>query len=83
MHSPNTFSIDFVLRKCKTETRFGLIYARITVNSVIREISIKERIPVSIWNSESESVTGKTPAIKLLNQTIENVRFRLKENTVH
>jgi len=79
METRNSFGIDFITRKCKTDNKNVLIYARITVNGEVKEISIKEKIERNAWNNASEIVNGKTIEVKKINNTIENIRSRIKE----
>ncbi|HWB92359.1 MAG TPA: hypothetical protein VG605_10920 [Puia sp.] len=44
MKTTHSFSIDFIIRRCKENKQQALIYARITVDEERKEISIKERI---------------------------------------
>jgi integrase/recombinase XerD len=79
METRNSFSIDFITRKCKTDIKNVLIYARITVNGERKEISIKEKIDWAAWNPKAEMVNGRTIEDKTINNTIDNIRFRTKE----
>jgi integrase/recombinase XerD len=79
MRSTNSFSVDFVIRKCKGDEDYGLIYARLTVDGERREISIKERIACSDWDSRKEQVKGKGADVQSINNAIEDVRFRIRE----
>jgi len=60
MKSNQTFSIDFVARKCKTDSKRADIFVHITVNGDIEEISIKEQVRDCDWNSGKETVEGTT-----------------------
>ena len=59
MRSTHSFNVDFILRKCKGDEKYGLIYARITVDGERKEISIKEKIECNEWDSRREQVIGK------------------------
>ena len=73
------FSIDFIIRLNKKDRAFALIYAKITVDGIAKEISLKEQIIAADWDSAREQVKGKSVQAKALNSHIEDVRFRLKE----
>jgi len=42
MQTRHSFSVDFIIRKCRENKKRALIYARITVDGERREISLKE-----------------------------------------
>jgi paraquat-inducible protein B len=73
------FSIDFIIRLNKKERSLALLYARLTVDGIAKEISLKEQIIVADWDSAREQVKGKSVQAKALNSHIEDVRYRLKE----
>lgn len=79
MKTTNSFSIDFLIRRCKENKQRALIYARITVDEERKEISLKEAIDANEWDPKKEMVKGKTMQAKSLNQHIEDVRFKIKE----
>jgi site-specific recombinase XerD len=79
MEKMQTFSVDFLIRRCKADKLKALIYARITVNGVRTEISLKEQIKVADWNSEKGILKSKSVEAKKMNEYIDNVRFRIKE----
>jgi integrase/recombinase XerD len=79
MKTTHSFSIDFIIRRCKDDRGQALIYARITVDEERKEISLKERINAADWDGKKEVVKGRTEPVKSLNQHIEEVRFKLKD----
>ncbi|MEP7375712.1 MAG: site-specific integrase [Chitinophagaceae bacterium] len=80
MNERQTFSIDFVIRKCKGNKTKAHIYARITVDGATpAEISINEKIIANDWNSEKEEVKGRGMEIAAINEHISDVRFRIKQ----
>lgn len=79
MKTETTFSIDFVMRKKKSDPLFGYIYARITLDGDIKEISLKEEIRASSWQPGSECVAGRNSEVKKINDHIDDVRFKLKQ----
>lgn len=79
MKTTHSFSIDFIIRRCKENKSEALIYARITVDEERKEISLKERITATDWDARQELVKGRTEQVKSLNKHIEDVRFKIKE----
>ncbi|HEX9503021.1 MAG TPA: Arm DNA-binding domain-containing protein [Patescibacteria group bacterium] len=79
MKTTHSFSIDFLIRRCKENKKKALIYARITVDEERREISLKEQVDVTDWDAKKEIVKGKTEQVKSINLFIEDVRFKIKE----
>src|SRR6266542_1667640 len=79
MRSNHTFSIDFVTRKCKGDKKKAFIYARITVDGEEPvEISAKEKIDVTKWDSDKEIVKGNSIEVKAINKAIDEIRFQIK-----
>lgn len=79
MKTTHFFSIDFIIRRNKENKERALIYARITVDEERKEISIKESINASDWDSRSETVKGKSMQSKIVNGVIGDTRYKLKE----
>lgn len=79
MRTGNTFGIDFVVRHDKKDKAVASIYARITVDGDIKEISLKQKVVVTQWDSRSERIKGKGTEQQRLNAHIDNVRFLLTE----
>jgi hypothetical protein len=78
MKTTHSFGIDFITRKCRDNPSLSIIYARINVDGLRREISLKEHIDNSEWMAEKEMVRGRTMEAKGLNEEIDNVRFKIK-----
>lgn len=78
MRSTHTFSIDFIIRKCKTNKMKSFIYARITVDGEEKEVSLKEQINTLDWDSKTETISAKGQAAKYVNQVIHETRARLR-----
>lgn len=74
-----SFSIDFIIRKCKANKKRADIFAKITVDGEIKELSIKEQIDAADWINKQEIVRGKSIQVKAINERIDEVRFKLKE----
>ncbi len=74
-----SFSIDFIIRKCKANKKRADIFAKITVDGEIKELSIKEQIDTVDWVNKQEIVKGRSIEVKAINERINEVRFKLKE----
>lgn len=79
MNSTLTFAVDMIIRRNKTDKEKALIYARITVNGEAKEISLKESIAVSEWDSKTETVIGKSIRVKSINNAIAETREGIKQ----
>jgi len=78
MKTTHSFSIDFIIRRCKDKKTQALIYARITVDEERKEISLKERITATDWDPNQEIVKGRTEKVKSLNRHIDDVRDKIR-----
>ncbi|MFL5746150.1 MAG: Arm DNA-binding domain-containing protein, partial [Niastella sp.] len=78
MESTHTFAIDFLIRRCKDDKKKAYIFARITVDEERAEISTKERIDANNWDSDKETVKGKSIEVKEINQHIEDIRHKIR-----
>ncbi len=79
MKTTHTFSVDMIIRRSKANQNQGLLYARITIDGEIREISLKEKIEVSSWDSKSETVIGRSIQAKTINNLIAETRHGIKD----
>ncbi len=79
MKSNNTFSVDFIVRKSRYEKQIAYLFARITVNGISREISLKQKMNEGDWDSHKEQIRGKRTDVQAMNNFIDNVRFMLTE----
>jgi site-specific recombinase XerD len=80
MKTAHSFSIDFLIRKCKSNEQEAIIYVRVTVNEERREISLKEKIEPGNWHPSHNVVLGKSSDIKKLNDHIKNVEMTLRQH---
>jgi integrase/recombinase XerD len=78
MRSSHTFAIDFIIRRSKGNRQRAIIYARITVDGVRTEISLKEQIDAADWMGKQERVNGKSKDVQACNRHIEDTRFRIR-----
>lgn len=75
-----SFSIDFVVRKTKSNPLEGYLSAKVTVNGTPTEISLNEKIQVSAWQAGSNKLKGKSKEVEALNKYIGDVRYRITES---
>lgn len=80
MKKENSFSVDFVVRKCKNDKQKGYLSAKVTVNGNNTEISLNEKVQLSAWQANGEKVKGKGKEVEAINKFIDDVRFRLFES---
>ncbi len=74
MKEKQTFGIQFVGRKNREKVKNFTIFARIAINGVVSEISLKQNISSNDWNPVSETGKGRKVEIKELNQFLDQVR---------
>jgi len=77
MKEKQTFGIHFVGRKNREKVKNFTIFARITINGAVSEISLKQYISSNDWNPVTESGKGRKAEIKELNQFLDQVRTKL------
>jgi len=75
MKEKQTFGIQFVGRKNREKNL--TLFARVTINSAISEISLKQNIASKEWNPVSGTGKGRKTEVKELNRFLEQVRTRL------
>ncbi|MGN7785750.1 site-specific integrase [Niabella sp. 22666] len=73
-----TFSVSFLVRKCKADKTHADIYVRITVDGQGKEFSTKEQIAISAWDRKKGRVKGNTIAVKSINEHLDNIRLAVK-----
>jgi hypothetical protein len=59
MKTINTFGVHFVIRGNKSDNETSTIYARITIDKHRFEISLKQKIINTNWNSARGMAKGK------------------------
>lgn len=77
MKEKQTFGVQFVGRKNREKVKNFTIFARITINGSVTEISLKQNIASSDWNPLTESGKGRKAEIRELNQFLDQVRTRI------
>lgn len=79
MHKAQSFSVNFIARKTKTDKTKAHIFARITVDGGLpKEISLKEQINHVDWDNDREMVKGRSIPAKTINDHITDVRARIR-----
>ncbi|MDH7459684.1 site-specific integrase [Chitinophagaceae bacterium 26-R-25] len=79
MRAEHSFSVDFIVRVDKNATEKANVFARITVDGTIREISIKQKVNLDEWDSKKEQLKGNSNNVKETNRYISSVRFLITE----
>jgi hypothetical protein len=74
-----TFGISFLIRKCKADKKRADIYARITIDGDGKELSTKEQISLSSWDSAKSRVKGNSIEVKSINEHLDNIKLSIKE----
>ena len=80
MQAKNTFSILFWINKSKIRNNEAPIWARVTVDGVRVEISIKKSIHPENWNSEKGQAKGSKEESRSINNYIEFSNPPLRTN---
>lgn len=74
----HTFSVSFLVRKCKADKTRADIYARITVDGQDKEFSTKEQIATSTWDPKKGRVKGNSIEVKSINEHLDNIKLAVK-----
>ena len=77
MKEKQTFGIQFVGRKNREKEKHFTIFARITVNGEVSEISLKQNISSIDWSPVAGMGKGRKAEVRELNQFLDQVRTRL------
>ncbi|MEX0314095.1 MAG: site-specific integrase [Allomuricauda sp.] len=77
MRTKNTFSILFWADQKKAKNNEALIYARVTVNQKRVNISLKRKILISLWDSNSKRAKGSSMESRQINQYLSQVQSHL------
>ncbi|TRZ42327.1 Arm DNA-binding domain-containing protein [Robertkochia solimangrovi] len=57
------------------------VYARITVNGKRSEFSIKRKVVLEKWNSDTGRIKGKTPEVLELNKYMISIQNKINKTT--
>ncbi|MBC3541388.1 site-specific integrase [Rufibacter sediminis] len=80
MKSTHTFTVSSIIRKSKANKQGEVpIYVRITVDGESLEISTKHFVKPTQWDSRRGRVKGKGDLAKAVNETIELLQIKAKQ----
>ena len=77
MKEKQTFGVQFVGRKNREKVKSFTIFARITINGAVSEISLKQNISSTDWNPVAEMGKGRKAEI---NPVINHLHFPMQYN---
>lgn len=77
MRTKHTFSIRFWQQVARATNGEAGLYVRITVNGKRLDISLKKRIPLSLWDDKKKKAKGHSGKARQLNEYLEEVQSRL------
>ncbi len=77
MRTKHTFSTLFWLQTTRAINNEALLYIRITVNGKRVNLSLKRRVPVSIWDAKKKKAKGTTALARQINLYIDEVSNKL------
>jgi hypothetical protein len=77
MRSNQTFGIHFLLRANKIKDGKAPLYVKITINGRHAELSLKQTVNLTDWNSLRGMAKPKDQPLKELNSYLEKVRSQL------
>ena len=77
MRTTQTFMISFFIRKKKNKPEEALLYARISVNGIYNEMSLKRSLEVSRWNQSACKLNGSSMESQQLNKKIDDTKALL------
>lgn len=73
----NSFSVNFHVRKSRSDDGKVQIYARVTINNIRIEISVKQKIKPEHWNELKGMAKTNKEELKVLNNYLEQLRGAL------
>lgn len=80
MKTKHTFAVSALIRRAKMNKHGEVpVYLRITLNGKLIEISTKHFIAPSLWDSKLNKVKGKSPVAKVVNDTIDILKLKAKQ----
>ncbi len=80
MRTQNTFSTLFLVQKSKAINNEALLYARVTVNGKRADISLKKKIPLSLWDNKKKKARGNSNEARQINEYLNQVKTQLFQN---
>lgn len=80
MRATKTFSVLFWADLKNAVNDQALIYARITINGKRTNISLKRKVPISLWDAKKKQAKGHTIQAKQVNNCLEQARAKLYQH---
>ncbi|MDX1774037.1 site-specific integrase [Oceanihabitans sediminis] len=77
MRTKHTFSTFFWLQTTRAINEEALLYVRITVDGKRVNISLKKRVPITLWDKKKKKAKGSSPLARQINSYIEEVNTKL------
>jgi len=77
MRTKHTFSTFFWLQTTRAINNEALLYIRITVDGKRVNLSLKKRVPVSLWDAKKKKAKGTSAQSKQINLYVEEVSTKL------
>ncbi|QLE01975.1 site-specific integrase [Galbibacter sp. BG1] len=79
MQNQHSFSITFWINASRAKNDKAELYLRITVNQRRANISLKQKVPLQLWNSQKSRLKGSSPSSVSLNRYISDVHHKVLE----
>lgn len=76
MKSANTFGVQFVAPKTDNSSTELTVYARITVNKIGREVSLRKTLDPAHWDGKASQACRNREVMRKINPYIEEVRYK-------
>ncbi|MFI1771031.1 site-specific integrase [Thalassobellus citreus] len=77
MRTQSTFSTLFLVQSSKAINDEALLYVRVTVNGKRVDISLKKKIPLSIWDHKKKKARGISNESRQINEYLSQVKTSL------
>jgi len=70
MRTKHTFSTFFWLQTTRAINEEALLYVRITVDGKRVNISLKKRVPITLWDKKKKKAKGSSPIARQINSYV-------------
>ncbi|WP_452228958.1 site-specific integrase [Lacinutrix sp. MEBiC02404] len=77
MRTKHTFSTIFWLQTTRAINNEALLYIRITVDGKRVNLSLKKRVPLSLWDAKKKKAKGSSAQARQINIYMDEVRTKL------
>ncbi|GGW73536.1 integrase-like protein [Winogradskyella epiphytica] len=77
MRAKHTFSTFFWLHTTRVVNQDAPLYLRVTVDGKRVNISLKRRVPISIWDQKKKKAKGTSAAARQINLYIDEVNSKI------